>query len=535
MKSRPGGGCGALAFVLLGAGCQRATAADFRPPRGDDAGARAAAVAVSPSAAAAELPAPTAADAGASIPPFGPAVPIARYTCPVVQRGGPFRSFLAADDTRMAFVDGDDALAIVNRSPTGALGPDYVPDDLVDLKDGRRRKPGECDGAHECLRAGAAAGLHRMLDAMRAEGVEGHVQSAYRAFGTQCWVFASWAHQARGGFCEATEQSALPGHSQHQLGTTLDLFTREWAEEGAKRGQGVFRNGFGCTRGGVWLDENAWHYGFVVSYPIHPDDRRDGSRCLARGDRAVPVNPKTGYKNEPWHLRFIGEGAAARYHAAWLASGPGTPSEITLEQWLRTARGLVGDAELPVCDGCQCGACATLAGDDARAPCGKASLHLDADGRVVTPVDPPHLTDARVVSASADGVDVELVVVSPPHTPTQPPLFGADVHGYAGAATYLDVAANAGVVPRAYPDLPGAWRVAIAADPPGRAPWPWRASLAAPELAATWNRANLVLPAKPGEIRVRVRVAPPPGTNALAVALVRDGVAHDVLRLPLRL
>ena len=34
-----------------------------------------------------------------------------------------FRSFLAAADTRVAFVDGDDLLALVNRSPTGALPP----------------------------------------------------------------------------------------------------------------------------------------------------------------------------------------------------------------------------------------------------------------------------------------------------------------------------------------------------------------------------------------------------------------------------
>jgi D-alanyl-D-alanine carboxypeptidase len=463
-----------------------------------------------------------------------------------VQRGGPFRSYLAADDTRVAFVDGDDPMALVNRSPTGALPPDYVPQDLVDLRDGRRRKPQECDGARECMREDAAAGLHRMLDAMHAEGVDGHVQSAYRAFATQCWVFASWAHQARGGFCEATEQSALPGHSQHQLGTTLDLFTREWVEEGAKRGQGVFRNGFGCTRGGVWLDDNAWRFGFVVSYPIHPDDRQNGSRCAARTDRAVPVNPKTGYKNEPWHLRFVGVDAASRYHAAWLASGPGTPGEITLEQWLRAARGLVGDAELPVCDGCQCGACATLAGDDAHAPCGRASLHLDADGRVVAPSDAPHLVDARVEAATGGtggAFVVEAVVASPAHTPTQPPIFGLDVAGYDAVATFASLAANTGVAPRAYPDLPGAWRLAVAPGDATRArpatpshsagEWPWRVSLASPDLATTWNRANLVLPAKAGDARVRFRVVPPAGTHALSIALLREGVAHDLKVVPL--
>jgi D-alanyl-D-alanine carboxypeptidase len=548
--------------LALLVGCQRATAADHapsatsardhgdraaHPPSGAAGGApgtaRAASAAASARSTASDAAtasrAPPAADSppvaldAAPANPFGVPMPIARYTCPLVQRGGPFRSYLASDDTRVAFVDGDDPLALVNRSPTGALAPDYAPSDLVDLKDGRPRKAAECDGGRECMRADAAAALHRMLDTMRAEGVEGRVQSAFRAFGTQCWVFGSWAHQARGGFCEATEQSALPGHSQHQLGTTLDLFTREWVEQGAKRGEGVFRNGFGCTRGGVWLDENAWRYGFLVSYPIHPDDRRDASRCSARVDRPVPLNPKTGYKSEPWHLRFVGVDAAARYHTTWLASGPGTPGEITLEQWLRSGRGLVGDAELPVCDGCQCGACATLAGDDSHTPCGKASLHLDASGRVVAPSDPPHLSDARVTAAEGGAVVVEAVVQSPAHTPTQPPLFGADAPGYAERATYLAVEPNAGVAPRGYPDLAGAWRVAVAPDPATGTAWPWRASLAAPELAATWNRANLVLPAKPGEVHVRMRVVPPAGTHALAVALLRDGVAQETRTAPI--
>ena len=226
----------------------------------------------------------------------------------------------------------------------------------------------------------------------------GHVVSSFRGFGTQCWVFANWAHKARGGFCEATEQSALPGHSQHQLGTTVDLFTDEWAR-GARTGEGVFRNGFGCTTGGQWLDDNAWRYGFVVPYPIHPDDRKDGSRCEARRDRPVPIDPKTGYKNEPWHLRFIGVDAAARYHDAWLASGPGTPRrDHARAVAARRARARRATRSCPVCDGCQCGACATLADDDATTPCGKESLRLDAEGRVAAPAEPPHLLDARATA-----------------------------------------------------------------------------------------------------------------------------------------
>jgi D-alanyl-D-alanine carboxypeptidase len=444
----------------------------------------------------------------------------------VVLRGGPFRSFLGASDTRLAFVDGDDWLALVNRSPTGALAPDYAPSDLVDLRDGRPRKAAECSGARECLREDAAKALARMLAAMKADGLEGRVQSAFRAFATQCWVFASWAQEARGGFCEATEQSALPGHSQHQLGTTVDLFTAEWAERGKKTGEGVFRSGFGCTTGGRWLVDNAWRFGFVAPYPIHPDDRREALACAVRTDRKVPINPMTGYKSEPWHWRFVGDEAARAFHGAWLASGPGSPDEITLEQWLRARRGWAGDAELPVCDGCQCGACATLSQEETRTPCGKAALWLDSTGHPVSPEQEPTLVDARVANHADRTLVVEITLHAPAHTPTQPPVVGADGPAYGEDETFLAVPVADGGAPHRYPDLPDAWRVAAEPSPATAVRWPWRASLAAPELAATWNRANLLLPSAAGDLTVRLKITVAPGAPALRVTLLRNGEEH---------
>jgi D-alanyl-D-alanine carboxypeptidase len=473
----------------------------------------------------ASRPAPSADAAAVPIEvadPFGPATPIPRYACPTIQRGGAFRSFLAAADTKLAFVDGDDTLALVNRSPTGALPPAYAPGDLVELHTGKARPASQCESG-QCLRRDAAKALDALLAEMRAAKVPGYVASTFRGFGTQCWVFANWANKARGGFCEATEQSALPGHSQHQLGTTVDLFTEDWAAHG-----GVFRNGFGCSPGGQWLDLNAWRFGFVVPYPIHPDDRKDGSRCEARRDRSVPLDPKTGYKNEPWHLRFIGVDDATRYHEAWVASGPGTPDEITLEQWLRAKRGLVGDAELPVCDGCQCGACATLAEDDATTPCKAESLRLDAQGRVAAPAEPPHLLDARVTAMPGGAVRIEATVIAPAHTPTQPPVVGPDGPAYPAGATYMAFAPYADTPARRYADLPGAWRVAVEtlpATPSTR--WPWRASLANGKLAVTWNRANVVLPARSGVSTVPIVVTLPAGVHRVQVALLRDGVEQD--------
>jgi D-alanyl-D-alanine carboxypeptidase len=340
-------------------------------------------------------------------------------------------------------------------------------------------------------------------------------------------VFSSWARQASGGLCEATEQSALPGHSQHQLGTTVDLFTREWTDQGAKNGKGVFRDGFGCSPGGKWLDDNAWTFGFVLPYPIDPEDRKGGARCQARSDRPVPIDPKTGYKSEPWHLRFIGTEAAARYHEAWLASRPGEPTEITLEQWLRTRRGLAGDTELPVCDGCQCGACATLETDDGRTPCKGESLRLNDRGRILAADEDPSLVEARFRRVSDDQVLVDVRVRTRPHTPTQTPVLAEDGPAYVGGATFISLAPYPDSKPHRYDDLSGAWRVAVERVPPGTMRWPWRASLAESKLAATWNRANVVLPAEPGEGAVHLRIELPADAHKIRVTLLRDGVEHD--------
>jgi D-alanyl-D-alanine carboxypeptidase len=458
--------------------------------------------------------------------PFGAPSPIAKYSCPVVLAGGPFRAFLADSDVKVAFVDGDDLLAIVNRSPTGALSPSYAPTDLVDLHDLSPRSAAACENGRACLRGDAAVALRRMFEAMHADGLTGRVDSAFRGFGTQCWVFDGWAAKAHGGFCEAATQSALPGHSQHQLGTTVDAFTSDWAEAGSKTGEGVFRNGFGCTRGGRWFDENAYRFGFVVSYPIDPDDRKDGSRCMPRSDRPVPIDPKTGYKHEPWHLRFIGVEAASRYHDAWVESVPGTAGEITLEQWLRAKRGLVGDAELPVCDGCQCGACATLAGLEQKTPCGGAALLLDESGRVVSPGEEPRILQATAKAGGDGAVSVEVRVRVPPHTPTQTPVSDDEGLVYGEGATYRAVAPFGEGLAHAYEDLPGAWRVAIGAEPGGAERWPWRASIARPGLGATWNRANVVLPGSPGETVVRVRISDSSGPRRLRATLLVNGREH---------
>jgi D-alanyl-D-alanine carboxypeptidase len=424
-------------------------------------------------------------------------------------------------------------LALIGRAPTGGLPPDYRPRDLVDLYDGVARSASQCDAGHICLRREAARAMRLMLDRMRADGLSGRVESAYRGFAMQCGVFAWSARRQPGGFCTVSTENALAGHSQHQLGTTVDMFTSDWGARDPTTGQGVFRDGFGCTAGGAWLDEHAWKYGFLVPYPIHPDDRRPGSWCAVRADEDERVNPKTGFKHEPWHLRYVGVDAAAQFHEAWLESGPGTGNEIALEQWLRARRGLAGDIDLPVCDGCNCGACATFAADGDKTPCGDASLRLDGFGHVASPEEQPRILRIRASIDRSDLATIDVTLRAPPHTPTQPPVLDEGGPVYAAGSTFAQLVPSPGRSPRGYDDLPGAWRLGIEPVARGAMRWPWRASLAKPELARIWNRANALLPANAGDHGVRVRVAVPAGTDRVRVSLLEGESEHGTVEVGL--
>jgi len=172
-----------------------------------------------------------------------------------------------------------------------ALPSDYVPPDLAGIP-GANLVPGQ--GGLQ-LRSGARDALLSMLSAASADGQDIRVSSAYRSYATQQSTFQYWVDQL--GYDEAVRVSAMPGHSEHQLGTTVDLASAEvsWA----------LTEGFGNTQAGQWLMNHAYEYGFALSYP-------EGKEHI------------TGYAYEPWHWRYIGEDAAA----GWYNSG------LTLNQYL---------------------------------------------------------------------------------------------------------------------------------------------------------------------------------------------------------
>lgn len=205
---------------------------------------------------------------------------------PTTQAGSPLQAPEAAQSPR-----DDDAGATRGKPRTGgcddprvlvdhehALPADYVPDDLVSLRD----LGVPALGRNTMLRREAAEHLERLVASAAAAGQELTVISAYRSYEDQRFSYNRLLDIYG---ADARRTSAPPGHSQHQLGTAVD-FTN-----GAV-GYQVLQS-FGSTDASRWLTSHAREYGFVMAYPS--------------GGEA-----KTGYGWEPWHYRYIGVDNARR-------------------------------------------------------------------------------------------------------------------------------------------------------------------------------------------------------------------------------
>jgi D-alanyl-D-alanine carboxypeptidase len=122
--------------------------------------------------------------------------------------------------------------------------------------------------------------LQNMLIAAENDNIHLRIISAYRSFGTQSELKLSYKMTYGSG---ANSFSADQGYSEHQLGTTLDFTTLEI---------GASYSIFDKTTAYQWLLENAYKYGFVLSYP-------EGNQY---------------YRFEPWHWRFVGRTLAEKLH-----------------------------------------------------------------------------------------------------------------------------------------------------------------------------------------------------------------------------
>lgn len=145
------------------------------------------------------------------------------------------------------------------------LDENYVPTKLTQIK-------AECSNGKQYLSKEAQEAFESMCNAAMSEGMNIKANSAYRSYEDQQEVYDTYLGLYGQNY--VNNYVALPGYSEHQTGLSLDIM-----QEGY--------NIFVSSPGYKWMTENAHKYGFILRYPSGKEDI-------------------TGYKNEPWHYRYVG-------------------------------------------------------------------------------------------------------------------------------------------------------------------------------------------------------------------------------------
>ncbi|KNF08401.1 D-alanyl-D-alanine carboxypeptidase [Gottschalkia purinilytica] len=183
-------------------------------------------------------------------------------------------------------------VALVNKQHS--LPSNYIPKDLV-VPNVSFSFSGNVPKKQ--LRKEAAFALEQLFEAAKDDNIELFAVSGYRSYKKQTDIFRNNAR--RSGEKEANRVSAHPGESEHQTGLTMDVSSKS-------AGFGLIES-FGTTKEGKWLKENCWKYGFIIRYPKEKEQI-------------------TGYKYEPWHIRYVGT-EVAKYI---------TSKNITLEEYWKS-------------------------------------------------------------------------------------------------------------------------------------------------------------------------------------------------------
>jgi LAS superfamily LD-carboxypeptidase LdcB len=148
------------------------------------------------------------------------------------------------------------------------LNENYIPEKLDKISD-KYILDGKGD---QYFHGQAADHLEDLLKAAARADHDLKVVSAYRSFDHQSELKGQYSQVYGEG---ANAFSADQGYSEHQLGTTLDLTVES---------VGGTYNSFADTEAYQWLLDNAYKYGFILSYP----------------------EDNNFYIFEPWHWRFVG-------------------------------------------------------------------------------------------------------------------------------------------------------------------------------------------------------------------------------------
>lgn len=176
---------------------------------------------------------------------------------------------LAFDTFEKAMIRGTCTVPFIVEKSKGRHGETYL-GGLI-LVNRKNPLPREFGGENDT----AKKAFLKLKEAANNEGHQMELLSNYRSFERQQKVYLDWCNQY--GEDEARLFSAPPGFSEHQTGLAFDVTSLE--EE------------YGETPEGKWLASNAHRFGFIIRYPKNK-------------------TYITGYRYEPWHIRYVGKTAA---------------------------------------------------------------------------------------------------------------------------------------------------------------------------------------------------------------------------------
>lgn len=151
------------------------------------------------------------------------------------------------------------------------LSENYEPDDLEEISS---KYFIYGNSAVRRMRKEAKEAFEMLSEASIANGTPVYGQSAYRPYSMQEKLYKNAVSSM--GQKQADIDTARPGHSEHQTGYAYDLYNTI-----------LPYTSFGDTKEYVWLKDNAHLYGFIIRY--------------TEENKNI-----TGYKNEPWHIRYVG-------------------------------------------------------------------------------------------------------------------------------------------------------------------------------------------------------------------------------------
>ncbi|MFV0633769.1 D-alanyl-D-alanine carboxypeptidase family protein [Demequina sp.] len=177
----------------------------------------------------------------------------------------------AGIDLTQHSIDDPASIWVVVNKRRGLEPEGFTPDDLVAIEG-------------QQMTAEAAQAMTDMRAAASEQGHSLNMGTAYRPFGFQQSIYQDYV--STWGQTRADRFSARPGHSEHQTGLAADLYSSQACR---------LKECFGEEPAGQWLAQHAHEYGFIIRY--------------LQGTEEV-----TGYRYEPWHVRYVGVELATSMH-----------------------------------------------------------------------------------------------------------------------------------------------------------------------------------------------------------------------------